>query len=113
MRSVDKRLRSRPRIRTTTKPSTENVIALANYTGATLDPKTLRDPAGPAPDWRRCARGVTGELYNIVAQRLKMVAPCGNTVVVAIANGKSVGYIPSRHDGSKHALASAEPALAA
>jgi neutral ceramidase len=37
---------------------------------------------------------VTGELYNIIAQRLKKVAPYSQTVVVTIANGKSVGYIP-------------------
>ena len=37
---------------------------------------------------------VTGELYNIIAQRLKKVAPYGKTVIVTIANGKSVGYIP-------------------
>jgi hypothetical protein len=38
---------------------------------------------------------VTGELYRIVAQRLKKVAPYGHTVVVTIANGKPVGYIPT------------------
>ena len=38
---------------------------------------------------------VTGELYNIIAQHLKQLAPYGQTVVVTIANGKSVGYIPN------------------
>ncbi len=37
---------------------------------------------------------VTGELYTLIAQRLKKAAPYGKTVVVTIANGKSVGYIP-------------------
>lgn len=146
----------------------DNVIALANYTDATLDPKTLRlgarlvDSIGQllgeevirvmdtttrtssevriwgahqiisCPGRRRMDSGregapgtyvdadpinirlgllvigkialvaVTGELYNIVAQRLKKVAPYGNTVVVTIANGKSVGYIPDDASYERH-----------
>ncbi|MGC9348437.1 MAG: neutral/alkaline non-lysosomal ceramidase N-terminal domain-containing protein [Anaerolineae bacterium] len=45
---------------------------------------------------------VTGELYNIIAQRLKKVAPYGHTVVVTIANGKSVGYIPDDAAYGRH-----------
>ena len=45
---------------------------------------------------------VTGELYNIIAQRLKKVAPYGQTVVVTIANGKSVGYIPDDAAYARH-----------
>jgi neutral ceramidase len=146
----------------------ENVIALANYMDAKLDPKTLDlgarlvDSIGQllgeevirmmgnitrtssavriwgahntitCPGRRRTNRGregapgtyedadpinirlgllvigpialvaVTGELYNIVAQRLKKVAPYGYTVVVTIANGKSVGYIPDDTAYERH-----------
>ncbi|MEZ4684464.1 MAG: hypothetical protein R2932_60650, partial [Caldilineaceae bacterium] len=37
---------------------------------------------------------VTGELYSVIGQRLKQLAPYGETMVVTLANGRSVGYIP-------------------
>jgi hypothetical protein len=36
---------------------------------------------------------VTGEPYNMIAQRLKKEAPFADLVVVGLANGKSAGYI--------------------
>ena len=36
---------------------------------------------------------VTGEPYTSIGQRLKKIAPYGNTVLVTLANGRSVGYI--------------------
>jgi hypothetical protein len=45
---------------------------------------------------------VTGEVYNIIGQRLKQAAPYGHTVVVTIANGKSVGYIPDDAAYGRH-----------
>lgn len=37
---------------------------------------------------------VAGEPYTLIGQRLKQLAPYGHTVVVTLANGRSVGYIP-------------------
>lgn len=40
--------------------------------------------------------GVNGEVYNIIAQRLKEESPYGNTIFVSITNGAAnSGYIPS------------------
>jgi neutral ceramidase len=86
-----------------------NVIALANYQDATLDPKTLRlgamfvDSIGQLLGIDQIALvAVTGELYNIIAQHLKKATPYGKTVVVTIANGKSVGYIPDDASYERH-----------
>ena len=45
---------------------------------------------------------VTGELYTIIGQRLKQLAPYGHTVVVTLANGRSVGYIPDDAAYARH-----------
>lgn len=37
---------------------------------------------------------VTGEVYTMIGQRLKKEAPFNDVVMVTLANGKSVGYIP-------------------
>jgi neutral ceramidase len=45
---------------------------------------------------------VTGEPYTMIAQRLKKIAPYGQTVLVANANGRSVGYIPDDAAYERH-----------
>ena len=45
---------------------------------------------------------VTGEPYNIIGQRLKKAAPYGHTIVVSLANGRSVGYIPDDSAYERH-----------
>jgi neutral ceramidase len=45
---------------------------------------------------------VTGELYTMISQRLKKEAPLANVVVVTLANGKSVGYIPDDSAYERH-----------
>lgn len=45
---------------------------------------------------------VTGEPYNIIGQRLKKAAPYGHTVVISLANGRSVGYIPDDSAYERH-----------
>jgi neutral ceramidase len=45
---------------------------------------------------------VTAEPYSIIGQHLKRAAPYGNTVVVANANGSSVGYIPDDSAYERH-----------
>ncbi len=146
----------------------DNVIALANYMGATLDPKTLdlgarlvnsigqllgeevirvmgniQRTSSEVRIWgaQRTVRcpgrrrtntgregapgtyvdadpvrirlslltigqialvGVTGEVYTMIWQRLKREAPLAHVVMVTIANGKSVGYIPDDAAYERH-----------
>jgi hypothetical protein len=37
---------------------------------------------------------IAAEPYNIIGQRLKRLSPYSNTVIVSLANGQTVGYIP-------------------
>ncbi len=37
---------------------------------------------------------IAAEPYNIIGQRIKRLSPYGNTVIVSLANGQTVGYIP-------------------
>ena len=46
--------------------------------------------------------GVTGEVYTMIWQRLKKEAPLANVVMVTLANGKSVGYIPDDAAYERH-----------
>lgn len=45
---------------------------------------------------------VTGELYTVIGQRLKALAPYAHTLVVTLANGRSVGYIPDDAAYERH-----------
>ncbi|MCX6632411.1 MAG: hypothetical protein NTW28_32805, partial [Candidatus Solibacter sp.] len=36
---------------------------------------------------------VTGEVFTMIAQRLKRASPSEQTLTVTLANGKSIGYI--------------------
>ena len=44
---------------------------------------------------RTALAAVTGEVYTMIWQRLKRTSPFEQTMLVALANGKSAGYIPS------------------
>jgi neutral ceramidase len=46
--------------------------------------------------------GVTGEVYTMIWQRLKREAPLAKVMMVTIANGKSVGYIPDDAAYERH-----------
>ncbi len=45
---------------------------------------------------------VTGEPYTMIGQRLKKESPLTDLVVVTLANGKSVGYIPDDAAYDRH-----------
>ena len=45
---------------------------------------------------------VTGELYTPIGLRLKQESPLTNLVIVTLANGKSVGYIPDDGAYERH-----------